>query len=162
MTYYVTRQAYVHDDGAFAVEIATALDVASPDALAQRYPGELEGYEDPREAARAAVAVRDLWERDLHASGELRRGSITFTLATSSLVYPTVEDGWGSAELEQWAASEYDRLPKCENCAAAISGDAWRRFEDLGFADTPAFCSEHCVEASRAADEEPAEHPTAA
>jgi hypothetical protein len=104
----------------------------------------MEGYEDPREAAGAAVAVRDRWERDLHAPGESRSGSIRFTLATSSLVYPTVEDGWGTAELEQWAASEYDRLPKCENCAAPISGDAWRRFDDLGFPDAPEFCSEHC------------------
>lgn len=157
MTYYVTRQSYVHDSGAFAVEIAKALDVASPDALAQKYPGEMEGYDDPRDAASAAVTVRDLWERDMHAGSERGPAWVPFTLATTSLVYPTVEDGWGTAELEQWASAEYERLPKCEHCAAPIDGDGWRRLDDVGFDDAPAYCSEHCVEAACAADEEPVE-----
>jgi hypothetical protein len=155
MTYYVTRQAYIHDDGAFAVELAKSLDVASPDALAQRYPGEMEGYDDPREAAREAVAIRDLWLSDLRAAGESPRDPIAFTLATTSLVYPTVEDGWDAAELEQWAAAEYERLRKCEHCLAPINGAAWYRVEDAGFSDAAAYCSESCVDAARAADQDP-------
>ena len=155
MTYYVTRQAYVHDSGAFAVEIAKRLDVASPDALAEKYPGEMEGFDDPRDAARAAVRVRDLWERDMHDGTERDSGWVPFTLAASALVYPTVEDGWGTAELEEWAIAEYERLPKCERCGAPITGDVWRRFDDVGFDDAPAYCSENCVEAACAADEQP-------
>ena len=155
MTYYVTRQSYAHDSGAFAVEIAKTLDVASPDALAQKYPGEMEGYDDPREAARAAVTVRDLWERDMHDGTERGSGWVPFTLATTSLVYPTVEDGWGTAELEEWANAEFERLPKCDHCLTPINGDAWRRFDDAGFDDAPAYCSEHCVELACAADEQP-------
>lgn len=108
--YFVSRQVSVFD-GERAVEIAYGLANSSPDALARHYEGELETYEDPREAAEAAIRLAAEWGK---AVGE----TIPITRAASGAlgVYPCAADGYTPEETRSWAETEYAAIPKCEAC----------------------------------------------
>lgn len=138
-TYTVSRQSYVFDDGALAVEVARCFDYMSPGALVERYSGEFEEFADPREAAEAAIAIAKQWRADEH-----RR--IPYTIAGNSYVYPTTADGMNAAELRAWARDEYAGLKKCDHCGDVIDGDTWKHADDFGWDDTPEFCSQNCAE----------------
>lgn len=64
--WFVRRQMY-WPDGQLCVEIAAGgLDYSNPDMLVEKYQGAGEGqeYEDPEEAAEAAIEIHKLWSRD--------------------------------------------------------------------------------------------------
>jgi len=66
MTYFVSRQCY-WPDGQLTVEIAGGgLDYANPDMLVEKYKhlGEGREYEDPMEAAEAAIEIARAWRMD--------------------------------------------------------------------------------------------------
>lgn len=98
--FYVSRQSYIYDDGAFAVEIATELDFMSPGALSDP----IESHDDPRDAARAAITLAETWRA---AVGEQQLPLACFTVAANSLVYPTAADAKDATELLAWAEQRY-------------------------------------------------------
>ena len=64
MPYTVTRQLQ-WPDGTPVVEIsAGGMDYTNPDALSAKYPGEFETFDDPEEAAQAALQILALWRAD--------------------------------------------------------------------------------------------------
>ncbi len=65
MKFFVSRQHYYYS-GEYVVEVAAGgLDFAGCDMLSYKYPGEGIEYDDPREAVKAALVIRDLWQADL-------------------------------------------------------------------------------------------------
>jgi hypothetical protein len=113
--YFVTRQSYWHEEGAYAVElcIAPSMDYTSPGMLVSR-PGIPDGgeFDDPREAAREALDIALAWPecegRVVIASG--------YGL---QMVYPGIDDPdvtFSPVQALMWADAEYERLPKCEEC----------------------------------------------
>lgn len=133
-TFFVTRQSYVYDDNRDAVEIALGLDNASPDALVQIFPGEMEGYELPTEAAAAAVRIAEAWGAE---TGE----DIPITIAAAGAMglYPTTEDGLTPDEARRWAEKREREMPRCDNCGEP-GAEAWRGIDGEEYLA----CSEWC------------------
>ena len=118
--YAITRQDYwgSEDDERYCVEIATGgLDYANADALAGKYPGEFDVYEDPREALDVAIEIAKAWQKD--QPDIIVNISHGFTGGMSMPFEPSDED-----ELKEWAQKEYDKLPKCARCGGVIK-EAW-------------------------------------
>jgi hypothetical protein len=126
--YFVSRQCNYYDEGAYSVEIALALDVSGPGALVAKYSGELEEYDDPREAASAAIGIAGAWRKDLAQEDKADElPAECFTVAGNALVYPTVADAFTADELTAWAQERYERLPRCEVCGDVVaSGEKYR------------------------------------
>lgn len=146
-SYTVTRQSNYYDEGAYSVEIAYTLDYAGPGALAQKYLEDFAQYDDPREAAEAAIKLRRQWVESLTSNlAEWFRANerIRFTLAMNSVCYPTVNDAMSASELRRWARAEYDRLPKCDHCGTIASSED-NYMDEFGDNFT-ACCSSHADE----------------
>jgi hypothetical protein len=137
---YVSRQSYFYDNGALGVEIATQRDTISPGALGPKYGEAITSYDDPREAAAAAIEVAERWRRDV---GD-RLPQACFTIAASVLVYPTIEDGRDADELRAWAEHRWQAMAKCERCSEVANAREWR---PLDGGDAVVACSESCAEA---------------
>jgi hypothetical protein len=141
--FYVTRQSNYYDEGAYSVEIARELDYAGPGALVQKYPGEFEEYNDPREAAEAAIRIARAWRAD---KGLIDVPYELFTLAMNDMVYATVNDAMTSGELREWAQRVYDNMPKCRHCGDIVNSRAlWYPMDFVGEEEF-ACCSENCAD----------------
>lgn len=132
----VSRQSYWHaqldgSDG-LAVELATRADVASPDAI------EIVGhYDDPREAAAAALEAARAW-----AARRGDDGRVPVVIVTTDLVPPVLDDAIADDELHKWAERRYQAMPRCDHCGA-VPASAW--VDPHGV--IVGACSESCVEA---------------
>lgn len=117
------RIARVHSwpDGHFYIQVTNCRDCMSADTLSPIYKEERQGYWDPREALKAAFAVRKQWGKAEYIS--LWDG----------------EDDHNDDELVALAQSAYDALPKCELCGDLIEYETYQ-FDDI------VLCSESCAE----------------
>ena len=151
--YFVSRQrdSYADVDAdAYYVEIAVGgetwtsgaryggQDFANPGMLGQVYGklGEMGNYDDPREAAKDALAIRDAWKQDAPLLNlDVRCGC---TYGGTAFFEPATDD-----EVNAWAEREYAELPKCDQCGTLIVGEV---FHPDGCIDAGSYCSENCVE----------------
>ena len=132
MKYFVSRQVY-WPDGDHVVEIASGgCDYANPDMLVPHYPGEGQEYDDPREALKAAFAIRDAW-KDCRIEHGFTGG---YTMPFSD--EPTDQ------ELTDWAKAEYDSIPKCPICGEPYDPSNAYYLVDYGNDET--YCSEYCAD----------------
>jgi len=137
MTYIVTRQLQ-WSTGAAVVEISEGgWDYTNPDALSEKYPGEFQEYDDPREAVKTAIAVANAWQKD-EPTRKIGIGA-GFTGGYTMPFEPQKMD-----KLKKWAKEEYLRLPKCARCGKLIEDSSRSAFRIEGF-DEP-FCSEFCAD----------------
>jgi len=135
VSYFVSRQVY-WPEGQHVVEIAPGFDHASPGQLVAHYKAQGEGqeFDDPIEAAEAAILVRRAWQKDSR-----KRIGLTFGDA---------DIGWDAhtqKELLAWADKMHEKVPKCDQCGEVLGskrGDQWQHHD---FPDET-FCSERCVE----------------
>jgi hypothetical protein len=160
MKYFVSRQI-VWPDGTPTVEIVPFRDSAGPDMLVEQFKKEGEGreFDDPREAAAAAIRVRDAWWAQKGNTRRLEgweKIAITYT-GMGDMGVPGEEIGTDD-ELQAWAEKRYAALPKCAECGGPIydKEKCWYPmdcFKDEAFA----CCSEYCVEKHSAHLEEASE-----
>lgn len=131
--YYVTRQSYWHEEGAHAVELceAPSFDYVSPGMLAGDMTGEGE-YDDPREAARAAVDL----------AGELGWPVLLVSGPALQVVYPSIDDADDPADVLAWAEHRYSELPKCERCEG-LGAVQWTNYKS---GDQVLACGEYCAD----------------
>lgn len=135
MPWTVTRQCQ-WPEGQLVVEISSGgIDYTNPDALVAKYPGEMEIYDDPQEAAKAAIAICEGWRRDGAPEAQVAHG------ATGGMTLPFEPSSY--EELREWAKRERDRLPKCDRCGGILPEDPYRLVDAL---DDERFCSEYCAE----------------
>jgi len=137
MTYVVTRQMQ-WPDGKYVVELSEGgIDYTNPDALANKYKGEFEGFDNPVEAAETAIEIMNTWKKDM-PDEEVFLGYGY----TGGMTMPF--DDCTEEELKAWAQKTYDAIPDCEECGNKITGESWNLGE---YGDTVKFCSEDCAEA---------------
>ncbi len=136
MPYTVTRQLQ-WPDGTPVVEIsAGGMDYTNPDALSAKYPGEFETFDDPEEAAQAALQILALWRADGQPEAQPAYG------ATGGMTMPF--DPCTEEELREWARKTKERLPKCDRCGEPLPKHPYIHL-DL---DGEKFCSEYCANAA--------------
>jgi len=134
MKFVVTRQRY-WPDGEEVVEVAAGgIDYCNPDALAEKYAGEFEEFEDPRRAVEVAIEIKEAWEKDSKSPKELAFGS------TYGMTIPFEPDS--EENIKKYAEAVYARLPKCSQCGELLGGES---FFHPDFPEEK-FCSENCVE----------------
>lgn len=137
MPYVVTRQMQ-WPNGKLIVEVSEGdLDYTNPDALVQKYQGEFEEFDDPREAADIAIEIMKLWKEN-DPSEEIFLGYG----CTCGMTIP-FED-CTPEELKAWAQKAYEATPECNECREKITGEEWKIAERT---DNLKFCSEDCAEA---------------
>lgn len=131
--YTVTRQLQ-WPDGNPMVEISEGgFDYVNPDMLTSRYPGEGMTYDNPLEAAAAAIDILNQWRRD-NPDDHIGIGYG----ATLGFTAPFEESD--ISEIREWAQKEYDRLQKCNWCGDIITDEVYLLDGD------GRFCSERCAE----------------
>lgn len=137
MSYFVSRQIS-YPDGEPYVEIETCgLDYASPGMLTSRYPGESKEYEDPEEAAEAAIAIRTLWQGDEKEAINISIGTTGGGLAVHC------PEEMADDEVRRWAETESKSIERCDRCGDPLPKKFYRRPDDW---TGEKFCSEYCVE----------------
>lgn len=141
--YFVSRQSY-WPSGDLVVEIAAGgLEYSNPDMLVEKYPelGEGKEYTDPREAVKAALAIRDAWNKDSDEPCRIETGF------TYGMTWP-FEECPSDENLVKWAEEAWDRVPKCPSCEQPLpSNERDRYWHDLSGDE---FCSSKCVEEDHA------------
>jgi hypothetical protein len=108
--WFVSRQDYWGEESPLAVEIAAGgLDHANADMLGVAYEslGEGREYDDPREAADAAIAIAEAWRRD---SG--RPDEITVRVGYTGGMSIPFDEGTDE-DARAWAERARAALPTC-------------------------------------------------
>jgi len=148
----VTRQRQ-WPDGDTVVEISEGgIDYVNPDALAAKYPGEMDEYADPREAAEAAIRIAEAWKSD--SPGEDIQiahgatGGFTMPFSGGSI------DEKAKSELREWAGEQWESVDKCDQCGEAVAG---RPVTLVDYGDDWKFCGENCAERWWEQQQEPEE-----
>lgn len=142
MPWTVTKQ-FSWPDGNLIVEISSGgIDFCNPDALWQKYPGEFEDFEDPREAVETAIKIAKYWQSDLpDETIYIGRG------ATGGMTMPfdplPLEEGVFLG-LRQWADERYAKLPKCDECWGILPEDPHKCWKIHTWPEL--FCSECCCD----------------
>lgn len=136
--YFVSRQSY-WPDGDLVVEIACGgTDYANPDMLVEKWAnlGEGKDYDDPREALKAARAIRDAWNEVIE--GKKARVEVGWTMGFTIPFQNEPTEG----QLDEWANREYYNLPRCGGCGEIMPSDrgewCWHPLS------TDQFCSQSC------------------
>lgn len=144
--YTVTRQLQ-WGTGESVVEVSRgSLDYTNPDALIEKYSGEGDEYEDPREAVEVAIQIVKNWRKD----GE-RRATIGVG-GTGGMTIPFKPETFAYARA--WAKKEYESLEKCARCDTIIedakewyqAGTFFKDGEFLPCENGYKYCSERCAE----------------
>ena len=136
----VTRQLQ-WPDGDTVVEISQGgIDYTNPDALAEKYPGEFEEFEDPREAVKTAIKIAQQWQKDCPDKTILIDHGATAGMTMPFDGMDLVEENL--TELRTWADELVEKLPKCDKCGETIFG---KPIELADFDDWK-FCREYCAE----------------
>jgi hypothetical protein len=150
MKYFVSRQI-VWPDGTPVVEIAGCLDMAGPDMLVARWGSEGEGreFDDPREAAQAAIRVRDLWwavGKDRSLKGW---DKVEIRLQRSFIIQEV--DELDDAGLLVWADQRFEKIRKCAECGDPIYDDKKAFYPEGCHGDDDFLCCrEYCAEQNSA------------
>lgn len=142
--WFVSRQDYWGEENPLAVEIAAGgLDYANADMLtvAYQFLGEGREYDDPREAAVAAVAVAEAWRRDSGRAAD----EITVRVGYTGGMSMPFDEGTDDEALA-WAERTHAGLPKCPHCGDLMGTQRWVPC-DFPVDDDEACCSESCCEA---------------
>lgn len=155
--WFVSRQMYwgVDPEDANVVEIAAGgRDYANPDMLCAKYDGEGKEYEDPREAAEAALEIAKLWRRDAPdniisvAYGSTGGFTLPFEPERDDTYFDAEkgvevidEEHTAEKKLRQWAEETYDKLPKCDLCGKLLPEEYF--IDESGEFK---FCREYCAE----------------
>lgn len=93
--YTVTRQCQ-WPEGTPVVEVSLGgIDYTNPDALVEKYPGEMEEYHDRVEAAEIAIAICRQWRKDGTKNAKVAHG------ATGGMTMPF--EPCSFKELRAWA-----------------------------------------------------------
>lgn len=141
--YQVTRQKQYHS-GDRVVEIASK--EPGPDALVEQYRdlGEGKTFSDPREAVKAAIAIRKAWAKDLLLSYRLdRRPPVLIAYGVGGGYMGIEEEGEGDAQgAIDWAERKYEALPKCDQCGDPLPGSGYTHW----LLEDERFCSENCAD----------------
>jgi hypothetical protein len=139
MKYFVSRQHYwgIDDEDAYVVEIASGgVDMSGSDMLVPKWKSLGEGaeYNDPREAAKAAISICEHW-RKIQPLANVAHGSTGgFTIPFEPCTYE---------ELEAWAEKAYTNLAKCTECGNILGKETFTH--DL-VCDDEKFCSQNCAD----------------
>lgn len=143
MAWTVTRQLQ-WPEGDHVVEISYGgLEYINPDMLMEKYAGEGETYDDPRDAVEAAIEIAQEWQQDTPNKSILigygSTGGMTLPLEGEELSEDTF------TELRRWAAEAYEKLSKCSQCGEILpaKNNRWKNWELLWGEE---FCSEYCIE----------------
>lgn len=137
MPFTVTRQLQ-WPEGTPVVEVSVGgLDYTNPDALVERYDGEFQTYDDPREAAAVAIAICKAWRKDGEKRARIGIG------ATGGMTMPF--DPCTFREAMAWAKKRYLDPPKCDRCRDTLREQYYFDPDDPDVK----FCSEFCAEKSR-------------
>ena len=144
----VTRQNYSSmGEDALVVEVCFAAkpqydisDYPNPGAYVKKYAGEFETFDDPRDAARAAVKIRRAWAKDCGKTVTIRHG---FT-GGMTMPFDAPEVGNGVIEILKWAAEKAQQLPKCFSCGSILGKERYHTPEYD--AEEHEFCSPVCVD----------------
>jgi hypothetical protein len=148
MAYFVSRQA-VWGTGAFVVEIAGSLDTSGPDAYSPPYEGEVESYNDPREAVEAAISIRDSWRVDRQGKQDP---------SPEDIFLDSDEEGEDDdATTRAWAVQEWQQLPQCDHCGKSLpeKRKRWHLADDCTGEE---FCSQECADKATEFVEQENEH----
>ncbi len=149
MPWTVTRQVQ-WPSGDPVVEVSEGgLGYTNPDALAGDYPGEFQTFDDPEEAAEAAIQVCELWRKDSQPEAQVAHG------ATGGMTMPFAACPY--EELRRWAKVAKERLATCARCGAVLGKIRYRHLH-LPDPEAKLFCSEQCAELAyeeQKKDEEP-------
>ncbi len=131
--YTVTRQRQF-PDGNQVVEVSTGTrDYCNPDALCEKYNGEMEEFFDPRKAVEIAITIVRAWRR---ASGQ--KVSIGFG-NTHGDTMPFAASTFKNARA--WAKAEWNELEKCPGCSNPMGKEKWHANDWDGLN----YCSERCA-----------------
>ena len=146
--YYVSRQNYwgVEPEDASVVEIAFGgREYANPDMLVPRWAilGEGQEFEDPREAARSAIAIWQKWVKE-EPLAKIGHGA--------TLGYTVPFEPSDIEEITKWSEFEYSSLDKCVRCHSILPDNPYAYHYDGGVTSEYEYCSENC--ASMAYEEE--------
>lgn len=138
--YTVTRQSQ-YPDGDRVVEVSVgSFDYCNPGALRPHYEGEFQEYDLATDAAKAAIAIQNLWQSDDPEEeifiGYGYTGGMTMPFSTCD-----------AEEMLKWAAERDVDVPRCDHCGDVVV-EKWVPF---GY-DGVTFCSEYCAEAFAAED----------
>jgi len=134
MPWTVTRQVQ-WPSGDPVVEVSEGgLDYTNPDALTQQYAGEFQTFDDPEEAAEAAIQVCELWRKDSQPEAQVAHG------ATGGMTMPFEPGSY--EELRGWAKLAKERLAKCARCGTVLGETRYRHLH----LEDELFCSEGCAE----------------
>ena len=107
MMYAVTRQIQ-HPDGTHIVEVsAGSFDYVNPDMMVEKYEGEGKTFNDPREAVRTAIDIRNAWQRDAGVKIEIGYGN------TLGMTMPF--DASDPVSMLDWADREFAALNTLED-----------------------------------------------
>ena len=138
--FYVSRQRYYYADpiDRNIVEIAVGgIDMSGADMLVCRYDGEAKTYFDPREAAKAAIAIMGAWQKD-EPTLKINIGA-GCTGGMGLEMEPETPE-----QILAWAEKVWEKTPKCARCGKAcgereavmlIDGDPDEKF-----------CGDYCAE----------------
>lgn len=145
MPYTVTRQRQ-WPEGTPVVEISSGgIDYTNPDALVKKYQGEFETFDDPREAATAAIAICNAWRKDRASKAKVGHG------ATGGMTMPF--DPTTFRDLLRWAKKVFKSLPKCDRCGELLPA----KYYTVPELDDERFCREYCAEMAASEAFEPVE-----
>lgn len=142
--YTVTRQLQ-WPEGTAVVEVSKGgLDYTNPDALAAKYDGEFEEFNNPVEAVETAIEICRSWRNDGKKSARIGIG------ATGGMTMPF--DTCTFKEGRKWAKEVYKKLEKCPVCGEIVDLKEWylaQIFTGNGIyplEDGYKYCSEICAE----------------
>ena len=140
MKFFVSRQQYwgIDPEDGTVVEVAVGgLDFANPDMRVVRFKslGEGKEYNDPIEAAEAAIAICVRWRAE-EPNAKVAYGST----GGNTLPFDAETEFEG---IREWAKLLHEKLPKCAHCSDLL--DLKHKFHhDLS--DGEEFCSENCAD----------------
>ena len=149
MRYFISRQLQWMT-GSNVVEIAAGgLDYSGPDMLSD--PGNIYGplgdmleTSDPREALKAAFAIRKAWHEELRAAAcadpEISDEIHIEVGYNLDMITPT--ENPTDEQLHEWAQMEWEAAPKCYWCNEVIEEPY--RIPEIDEIDVQ-FCSEWCA-----------------
>jgi hypothetical protein len=139
--YWVYRLSAAWPDGGYYVEVSEGDDTASPDAMGTKYKelGEGRGYENPREAAIAAIRIARQWKKDGHRGEEIEVVLCANGKFAGEMGVPA--DDMTVKELLLWARKEYESMVRCDNCNELVGRETYKNWDD-----DDVYCSEYCAE----------------
>jgi hypothetical protein len=142
--YFVSRQHYYYQN-ILVVEISyPTIDYSGPDMLVSKYPqlGEGESFNDPREALKSAIKIRDQWQKDLK-----EKDSFESVIITCGSFDGCEGEESEDKELITWANQAYQSLEKCALCGDILEENSTFINEDSEFTEEKFCCEQHAERA---------------